>query len=397
MVELFLVLAIAAAVRGLVEQTRRDLAAWRNRPPPARGGGGVLRRVTAGGAGYWGHQAAHGFPTVRAGLHDGWMRAVEANHQARRQIAQARAEHAEGKTELLPELDEFRERRRAALAELERLQAERDRAAHEEWMERNRQALARDQERIRAEAEREALRWQARRAAEAQRELDRLRAERERAARSRSGRTFSCMCCGDDTGTWPLCGPCIAAGCEKSKALEGEVAYWNCQRGERDEPQDEKPADPGQQGPAGANRGDPPVETTYAGVKARMASATAAAEQRQAEAQTSETACEERVSEAESSKSWAATTADQMQALKVDAGTLDAMAEHLESLARAKEAEDAMLEAVQQARKAWGAVLESAKNVSWRLDASGHGGVQEARDNAAGGGAEKEFYGEGAA
>ena len=74
----------------------------------------------------------HGFPSARAGLHDGWARAQEAHQQAQRTIAQNRAERAEGRVDLDPELEGFRARRRQALEDLERQRAEREEREHEE-------------------------------------------------------------------------------------------------------------------------------------------------------------------------------------------------------------------------------------------------------------------------
>ena len=141
MPQLLLIFLFAAAVRALTEQTRRDLAKWRGRPArPARPGrlaNWWRRHVTAGNAGYWGHQAAHGFPTARHGLHDGWTRGREAHHRAQRGIERNRAERAEGQAEHEPEMAGYRRRRAGALAEMERQrqQEEIDRAHAEAELE----------------------------------------------------------------------------------------------------------------------------------------------------------------------------------------------------------------------------------------------------------------------
>jgi hypothetical protein len=84
-----------------------------------------------------------------------------------------------------------------------------------------------------------------------------------------------------------------------------------------------------------------------------------------------------------------------MQALEVDGAVLGAMAEHLAALDAAVQAERDLQEAAERAKAAWTQAVETAQNVSHQLDASGHGNLQEAHDNAAGQGAKKEFYTEG--
>jgi uncharacterized coiled-coil DUF342 family protein len=127
-----------------------------------------------------------------------------------------------------------------------------------------------------------------------------------------------------------------------------------------------------------------------------MTSAASSAEQRAADAKAGQAATEENKEEAGAAKRWASTTSDEMQALKVDAGSLAAMDDHLTALDDAEKRADELNEAMGRQATAWNRVLETAQAVSGALDAGGHGNIQEARDNATGGGAEKEFYEEGA-
>jgi hypothetical protein len=398
--EILILFLLVAATRGLWKQTKEDLARWRGRPAKPPGSRQSWRsRASTGATGYWAGQAAHGFPTARHGFTDGWMRALEAHHEARRGIAQARAERAEGKAEMHPELADLRTRRRAA-AERLRAQRETDRAhleaerenrvrdEHPEWFTPAGQAGEED-----GPGEDSPFSW-----GRADRTyLTEAGSEEEacRLARGASGRNHG------QYAAW-------------RRAFLGDVLLGTWEGGEPagaeagpgDEPA--RPADPGgaeaqdqPAGPAGpaaaATEGEQTMtETSYAGVKARMTAAVSAAEQHAADAKAAQAGTEEHMEEAGAAKRWAETTADGMQALKVDAGSLAAMDDHLEALAAVEEKATELNEMMGQLKTAWDKVQESAQQVKTALDGGGHGGVQEARDNAAGGGAEKAFYEEGA-
>jgi hypothetical protein len=380
--ELIVIFLIAGACRGLVQQTKRDLAKWRTRPPAKRGTRWWNRPLTAGDVGYWGHQAAHGFPTARAGVTDGLSRARQAHHQARRDIAQARAEHAEGRADLHPELENFRQRRREALERLWEKQRYQPEAApgpapeppeppapaeppaaeaaaedHEDDGEAAAHAETSDLPEEDEEPEDPAAGWD-----------DPLPTERKHA---------------------------MSDSKSDSKAdakAQAEQAEYDHQQQDNSHGVMGRAPNPGENN----HKGDGNVsETTYKGVKARMASAQTAAEQRQAEAKAAQAGCEERVSEAEQAKAWAQATSEEMQSLDVDAAVLNAMAEHLDAADKALQVEQELLEAAAQAWTAWSEVVETAGQVTSQLEASGHGQLDEAHENAAAGGAEKAFYGEG--
>ena len=132
MAALLFILVVAVAARSLWEQTKRDMAAWRHRPAPSRGK--ARSRMTTGNAGYWGHQAGHGFPTARHGFMQGWHRGRQAHQKAQAGIAKSRAEHAEGRAKHEPLMAEYRRRRDAALEEIKRQEIDR---AHGEALAEN--------------------------------------------------------------------------------------------------------------------------------------------------------------------------------------------------------------------------------------------------------------------
>lgn len=339
------VLLFAYSVESLWKDTKKALRKWRG----SRGKN--TKRVGLHDVGFWLHQLAHGFPTARHGFMSGWHRGRQAHHTARTGMAQARAEHAEQRVQRGPELAEYRQRRRKALAELDRQRYDED----EEDPELGPPQLA-----------------------EAPAYVGPNTPEAPPASASQYPLTLG----------------------------QPEHAGRHVRREQLHADPDPRPEDPALVTPP--EPAQPPVpapgpaptqgdavsetETTYASVKARMAHDVATAEAQAADAKAAETGAEERVNEAEKAKAWAETTADEMQALEVDAAVLGAMADHLSNLDAAKTAEDALLEAVTAAYEAWLRVGESAQNVASQLDASGHGGVQEARENAANGGAAKEFY-----
>lgn len=355
--EILVIFLVAAAFRGLVEQTKRDMARWRARPPAARGTRWWNKPITAGAAGYWGHQAAHGFPSARAGWHDGWTRARQAHHQAQRTIAQNRAEHAEGRAELVPELHGFRDRRNKALRELERQRAER-------W---RREQQQRD-ERLRREQQQRDGQQQEHGEADPPQDPPEVPGEDEHDD-EKPAEGYTCSQCPVPPDGYEL------AGCTHQ--------------------QDPAPAD--EPAPAATNgtAGGTMTETTYAGVKAKMAQTVVDAEQRQAEAQQAVQATEEHLTWVKAAKGEASTMADEMQALEVDPATLGAAAEHLEALDAAEKVAQDLQEQATLNKAAWDKVLETAKDVDGQLEASGHGNLDEAHANAAGGGGKKEFYGQG--
>jgi hypothetical protein len=435
MAEAFIIIfLLTVATRGLIQQTKRDLAAWRHRPPPSRGDSWWTRPITAGGTGYWGHQALHGFPSARHGLADGWHRAHQAHQSAREEMARRRAERAEGKAELHPQLETYRQRRAAALQRL--------------W----------DQQRHQPEE-----------TAEPAATPDSVVAGPEVRQCYEHGNPLPCGLCDADAqpgkgtryehahctgcGTWYLAGHgpgCWVGAAEAAERVNTPTPGWQSEEtGERllsppdDEPEpgderyqqeaediragfgfencelcdqgldghdirpdalghahayckEQDPPEPDQAPGTSERKGDEIVsETTYQAVKARMTAAQAAAEQRQAEAASARDGTEERVEEAQAAQAYAETTGEEMQALHVDAGTLNAMAEHQDALRKTVEAEQALQEAATAVNTAWQDVVETAGTVSQQLEASGHGQLDEAHANAAAGGAEKQFYGEG--
>jgi len=136
-------------------------------------------------------------------------------------------------------------------------------------------------------------------------------------------------------------------------------------------------------------------ETTYQGVQSMMDAAATEAEQYAAEAEQSETVTEEHVEQARQAKGRGTTAAEEMQAMEVDAETLSAMADHLQALDDAEKHAGELNDQMTQLREAWQRVQETAGQVKSQMDASGHGALDEAHANAAGGGAAKDFYGEG--
>jgi len=136
-------------------------------------------------------------------------------------------------------------------------------------------------------------------------------------------------------------------------------------------------------------------ETTYQGVQVMMETAAADAEQYAAEAEQSQTVTEEHTEQARQAKQRGTTAAEEMQSLGVDAETLSAMADHLQALDDAEKHAGELNDQVTLLTEAWRRVEETAGNVRSQLDASGHGALDEAHANAAGGGADKPFYGEG--
>jgi hypothetical protein len=267
-VEVLVFLLLAAAVRGLVHQTREDLARWRGRP--ARAGRAAGRRVTTRAAGYWLNQLAHGFPSVRHGFMDGWARGMQAHHEARRAIAEHLAKHAERRAGLEPELTDLRARRRQALEEINR-----------------RRALDRDH----AEAERENQARDARRQAVTDRDYDEASTEDAARAPAEAGaqpRPEPPTCGHSGEPCRPGGCLCACAGCDEARAAaclpESKPAGEKKQ--ERPPPDPEDDLDDQPYVPAGASsEGDGTVsETTVSGVEARMNAAITAAETRQAEA-----------------------------------------------------------------------------------------------------------------
>lgn len=370
--EILFVFLLAAAVRGLVQQTRRDLDRWNRRPSKPRGPG-WWRRLTASGIGYWLHQALHGFPSARAGLADGVNRAREAHHRARRDIAQGRAEHAEGRAELHPELETYRERRRRALEDLERQRAEREEREHQEYLAMLERRRERDEARRRREEER----------AEAEREPAPEPADPSAAEAEMHSSPDDPPGGSDEETSDPPGG---------DHDEEDPVADWDGPLpGEDNAPSPEQPAGQNQ----GDNMSTGTGEVTYASVKARMRQTVTDAEQRQAEAQEAVQATEEHLAWTQGAKAEAGAMADEMQALEVDPATLGAMSEHLDALDAAERAAVELQEQAVANKAAWDKVLETAQQVSSQMEASGHGNLDEAHANAAAGGGKKEFYGEG--
>lgn len=329
MAALLLIIVVYAASRALWEQTKRDMAAWRRRPArPARPGRFAAwwrRHMTAGNAGYWGHQAGHGFPTARHGLHDGWTRGREAHQRAMAGIAQNRAERAEGRAEHEPLMAEFRRRRDAALEDIKRQEIDR---AHEEALVEN---ARRGQE-------------------EPEQDID-------------------------------------LASALFPEQEQDEPAQDGSEQEQDEQEQPEVPAAPGDGDDMSAG-----TETTYQGVRDRMNQQVIDAEQHAIEAEQSVAVTEEHAEAARRTKADAGTMAEEMQALQVDAGTLGAMAEHMEALDAAESAANELNELMVRVKESWGRVQETAEAVVDVLDAGGHGALDEAHANAAGGGAEKEFY-----
>jgi hypothetical protein len=406
----------AVAVRGLWEQTKRDLAKWRGRPARTSGPG-WWRRLTARDTGYWAAQAAHLFPSARHGLHDGWMRGVEAHHEARRAIAQARAEHAEGRAELHPELEDLAARRRKALEEIERQreaarlqrQAEEEnrmRDEHPEWFEPEREPAGSEPDPpyswgredrtycTDADSEAEACRFACGASA---RNHGRFSAW----AHTSSGTVL--------VGTWENGEPVTQEDGEEARRQEqreeeaaqlDEQEYQENEEARRragqQEPASEEDEHPVPAGTGAAAEGEQMTETTYAGIKAKMAKVVTETEQRVSEADQSAGLTEEHLEVAREAKAWASVTADEMQALGVDADSLGAMSEHLDAMDAVAKMAAELNEVMGQMKAAWTKAQETAQQVVTALNAAGHGRIQEARDDAAGGGAEKQFYGEGA-
>lgn len=317
----------------------RNRRSTRGESIPKRAGSAVQHDM-----GYWAHQVLHGFPQVRHGLAGGWNAGRTAQTVGKAKRHQAKTDHLESRASLLEQIREHRKRREEA------------------W---NRIRAARKPE--------PELEWEQ-----------------------------------SDPEDPP--GPDDEETSDLPDDIEGTE-----DPGRRPEPWPWPPGDDSEETPEGtspAEEGTPPEqqestqsrqgegdrnvsETTYQDVKARMTAAQAAAEQRQAEASAAQDGCEERVQEAEAARNYAQTTEDEMQAMEVDAATLGAMAEHQDALSKAQEAEQALQEAATAANAAWTDVVETAGQVNNQLEASGHGALDEAHANAAGGGGKKEFYGDG--
>lgn len=361
---------IIVAARAVWKQSKEDLARWRARPKGTRPRSG-RRQVSDSDLGYWGHQLLHGFPTARHGFHDGWSRGREAHHKAKRAIAQNRAEHAEGRAELEPELADYRRRRSEALKEIERQrQAEEVGRAHDE-------ALAENDRRDAVPAPAEAPAagglpdWIDPSWLEDEHSGDGDQQEAVMSAKS-------------------IWSPPYEKPPERDDPLPGEQPA-DGKKNQPDEVPDPEPA--GVPAGHGNSEGDGPMtETTYQGVKNRMSAAQTAAEQFASDAEQSKALTEEHEEEAHAAKTWAQNTADEMQALEVDSATLNAMAEHLDAVDAAEKSAVALNEQMTHHKDAWQRVQETAENVTSQMDSSGHRALDEAHADAAGGGAQKEFY-----
>lgn len=134
------------------------------------------------------------------------------------------------------------------------------------------------------------------------------------------------------------------------------------------------------------------TETNYGVVRERMQRDYADADSSRGQAAASSGDVEQRRQAAAEAVTWAGTTAEEMQALKVDGKTLSKMEEHLSAVDAAKKAEDELSEALGGVQGTWTRTMGTAEKVSGQLVGSGHATVQQARDSAAGGGAERPFY-----
>jgi len=384
--ELLVIFLIAGAVRGLVKQTKRDLARWRTRPPAPKGTKWWNKPVTATGTGYWGHQALHGFPSARHGAAAGYHQARKAHLDAKHAREKARAETDEHHARTRPEIDDFRARRRAALELIEQQQADREEQEHRDYLALLEARRLRDEARRRREAERadaeRAQEPEAEKPAEPEDPPDPPEDEAPADAET-SGTPEDDEKPEDPAADWddPLPGE---EGTE-SQGKEGTTMADEFDVNDR--------GGSGWLGPAGGGGGG--GDTTYASVKAQMQQTVTDAEQRQAEAQESVQATEEHLAWVQDAKSRASTMADEMQALEVDPATLGAMSEHLEALDAAEKAAIDLRDQAVLNKEAWDRVLETAQQVVNQLEASGHGNLDEAHAAAAGGGAKKDFYGEG--
>jgi hypothetical protein len=356
MPQLILVFLAVAALRGLIEQTRRDLAAWRSRPHTSSNG---LHT-----AGYWLHQAVHGFPTVRHGFMSGWHRGRTAHLHARRQMHRASTEHIEAQADAGPELASYRQRRQEAW---ERINRQREEEAARQAGYTYHYGPADRQWEVQATDENDAVHGAS------------------RAAWHDPGRRFHAV--------------------ERPVAGGPDRVIREFEEAPPDPPDDPEPAPqqpepereptPQPAGPPPQQQGEPMGDTTFPAVMARMDAAASSAEQRHAEAEQGTTATEEHATEASAAKAYAAVTADEMQALEVDAASLGAMADHLAAVDEAESAAQELHEQMGRSRDAWARVQETALGVKDRLLAGGHGALADAHADAAGGGAQKDFYTEG--
>ena len=353
------------AIRGLVEQTKRDLARWRQRP--ARHGQALHT------AGYWAHQLLNGFPTARHGLTSGWHQGRKAHLAALRGMHQASAEHAEARAQAGPELAGYRQRRRAAWDEINRQREEEEARqagftyhyGHESgsW-----EVQAEDEDTAVAGARQASYRGDGRfRAVE--RPVaggpDRVLAE------------FDSAPSPDPAPEYRFPDPEPGPEPEPARADAGGP---------------EAPAPPGPVNPLPAEGTTVMGDINFAGVMSRMDQSATQAEQHRAEAEQSTAYTEEHLETATSAKAWAAETADAMQSLEVDPDTLAAMADHLAALDAAESAASTLNEQMGVSRDAWAQVAETAGDVKGRLLAGGHGALADAHANAAAGGAQKDFY-----
>lgn len=152
-------------------------------------------------------------------------------------------------------------------------------------------------------------------------------------------------------------------------------------------PEERKPVPP-----ANPEKGDNMPDITYEEVKARMERAQSEAEQRATEVESSEKGVEEHTQVAHEASEYAARTGEEMQALEVDPDTLSAMLEHFQAVDDCERQAAELQEQLGRCVKAWHLAAETAQNVLDTMKRSGHQQMQEARDNAANGGAKKEFY-----
>jgi hypothetical protein len=291
--------------------------------------------------GYWAHQILNGFPQARRGLANGWHAGRTAQAEGAAERHKARTEHLERHAGLLEQIREHRRRQDEAL--------ERIRAAQEPGPEpgphpiRGREDLPAPDEPLPSQPARQGP------------------PEPVPPAQGSEG---------TPEGTSPQASPGPAAE------------------------EDTQPGTP--EPPAQPRQGDQNMsETTYQGVQSMMETAAAEAEQYAAEAEQSQTVTEEHAEQARQAKQRGTTAAEEMQSLAVDAETLSAMADHLQALDDAEKHAAELNDQVTLLKEAWQRVQETAGQVRGQLDASGHGALDEAHANAAGGGAERAFYGEG--
>lgn len=313
--------------------------------------------------GYWAHQVLNGFPEVRRGLANGWHKGRTAQQQGAAERQRRKAEHLETRARLIPEIREHRRRQAQAWEEI--------------YGGRDPGPAAPEGEAVKPSGGSEGT---------PEGTSPGTSLPPEAAGEQACARCAGPLPPGHYDDTCPAC---------RTRAHEAGTGEETPPEREEETPPDapgqqEPPAQPGQ------TEGDGNMsETTYQGVKSQMDTAETEAEQYAAEAEQSETVTEEHTEQARQAKERGTAAAEEMQSMDVDAETLSATADYLQALDDAEKHAGELNDQVKQLKEAWQRVQETAAQVKSQLDASGHGALDEAHANAAGGGAQKPFYGEG--